>query len=198
MTQSCDVSTFVTLDHLEITDLLQSDDSPFRLMATTTTISNTDRANRVLFPSFGSAAPPMSWESYKMIVSEWGFQLSSSMLVLSEAVGQLYASGHSFVKDCNFVFHGLSRGKGVYNIQLSLSHLTAQWNPSTVIALQRFMGRMRKATITILTNSPGDNRVGLVSPQKKIPKSVNDVVFSVKADIHHISIYLSKYRTVLV
>jgi hypothetical protein len=194
-------TTFVALDRLELTDLLQSDDSPFRTMATS---SKNERADGGLFSSFVGVVSPVSWESHKMIPSEWGFQLSPSMETLREAIGHLCApdmlTDYSSAQTCDFVFRSLSHGNGVNYIDLSLLHLTAQWNPSTVIALQRFLGRMKKATTTILTTSSSDtdnvNRVSLAPPKTMIPESV-DLIFSVKADIRSICIYLSKYCVVL-
>lgn len=194
-------TTFIALDRLELIDLLQSEDSPFRTIATSSKNEKTDGG---LFSSLVSVVSPVSWESHKMIPSEWGFQLSSSMATLREAIGRLCApeklSEYSSVQTCDFVFRSLSHGDGTNYIDVSLLHLTAQWNPSTVIALQRFLGRIKKATTTILTTSPSyngvANRGGLASPKTTIPESV-DVIFSVKADIQSICIYLSKYRVVL-
>lgn len=194
VTQSHDAKTFVTLDRLELTDLLQSEDSPFRIMVSS---SNTANANGGFFSSFVGVVPALSWESHKMLVSDWGFQLSSSMETLREAIGYACApdkfADHSSVQACDFVFRNLSHGNGISYIELSLSHLTAQWNPSTVIALQRFLGRMKKFTTNILTTSAADKNVEIASSNSsKAPESA-DVIFSVKADIQSISIYLSKY-----
>jgi len=194
-------TTFVALDRLEVIDLLQSDDSPFRTMATSSTNERTDGG---LFSSFIGVVSPVSWESYKMIPSEWGFQLSPSMETLREVIGHLCApdmpSNNSSVRTCDFVFRSLTHGNGVNYIDLSLSHLTAQWNPSTVIALQRFLGRMKKKTTNIFTSSSSNNgdanQVDLAPQTTASPESV-DVVFSVKADIESICIYLSKYHVVL-
>ena len=193
-------TTFVALDRLELIDLLQSEDSPFRTMVASST---NERTGGGLFSAFTGVISPMSWESHRMITSDWGFQLSPSMDELCQAIGHLRApdisSKSSSARACDFVFRSLLHGNGVNYIDLSLSHLTAQWNPSTIIALQRFLGRMKKATTTILTSSPSDksdaNRVDLVPQTAKAPESVN-VVFSVKADIDSICIYLSKYRVV--
>ena len=193
-------TTFVALDRLELIDLLQSDDSPFRTMVSSSTNERTDGG---LFSSFSGVVPPISWESYKMTASEWGFQLSPSMEKLREAIGHLCAPdispNGSSVRTCDFVFRSLLHGNGVNYIDLSLSHLTAQWNPSTIIALQRFLGRMKKATTSILTSSSSNNsdanRVDLTPQKTTAPESV-DIVFSVKADIDSICIYLSKYRVV--
>ena len=194
VTQSHDVKTFVTLYRLELTDLLQSEDSPFRIMVSS---SNTASANGGFFSSFVGVVPALSWESHKMVVSDWGFQLSSSMETLREAIGYTCApdkfADHSSVQACDFVFRNLSHGNGISYIELSLSHLTAQWNPSTVIALQRFLGRMKKFTTNILTTSAADKNVDIASSNTTVISESADVIFSVKADIQSISIYLSKY-----
>ncbi len=192
-------TTVVALDRLELIDLLQSEDSPFRTMVAS---SKNERTDGGLFSSFTGVLSPMTWDSYRMIISEWGFQLSPSMNKLCEEIGHLRApdisSNSSSARTFDFIFRSLLHGNGVNYIDLSLSHLTAQWNPSTIIALQRFLGRMKKATTTILTSSTDKsdaNRVDLAPRTTTAPESVN-VVFSVKADIDSICIYLSKYRVV--
>ena len=202
-TDSCSqnqTATFVALDRLELIDLLQSDDSPFRTMAASSTNEMSDGG---LLSSFFGVVSPMSWEKYQMIPSEWGFQPSPSMETLREAIGHLCTpdspSNNSSTRTSDFVFRSLLHGNGVNYIDLSLSHLTAQWNPSTVIALQRFLGRMKKFTTNILTSSSSDNddaNRGDLAPRTKAAPDSGDVVFSVKADIESICIYLSKYRVV--
>ena len=187
------------MDRLELIDLLQADDSPFRTIATSSSDEKTDGSR---ISSFISDAPPVSWDSHRMIPLEWGFQLSPSMEELCKAIRRLhnldlhYCLSHLSVRTCDFVFRSLSQGKGTNHIEFSLSHLTAQWNPSTVIALQRFLGRMKKATTTILSASTniidGDGNRDEFMPQTPIPDSAS-VLFSVKANIESISISLSKY-----
>ena len=202
-TDSCSfnqTTTFVGLNRLELIDLLQSDDSPFRTMATSSTNEMSDGG---VLTSFFEVISPMSWEKYQMIPSEWGFQPSPSMERLREAMRHLCApdapSNNPSAKTCDLVFRSVLHGDGVNYIDLSLSHLTAQWNPSTIIALQRFLGRMKKFTTPLLTSSSrgsgNDNRADL-APQTTTTNESYDVVFSVKADIQSICIFLSKYLIV--
>ena len=88
--------TFVSLDRLELIDLLRPVESPFRLIISS---SQTETSNKNLF-SFCSQTQlnSMSWESHKMMpASDWGFHVSPSMEKRHDAINQLTPLGFSCI-----------------------------------------------------------------------------------------------------
>ncbi|KAL7473779.1 hypothetical protein ACHAXS_014457 [Conticribra weissflogii] len=143
---------FGSVESLDMHDLLQSNSSPFRLIATSSESENSNPRRGTLYPFdyFDS----MSWESFRMVSShEWGFQIAPPMQERQDFIFQLP------LYDCYFqdspqnttmlAVRKISHENGSTSVELNFQHLTAQWNPSTVIALQRFLGRLKKATLSL-------------------------------------------------
>lgn len=200
-------NTFISLDSLELKDLLQFKDSPFSMMATSLT---SEHSKQGMF-SFKTQIEldAMSWESHQMVVaSDWGFKMSPSTKKRNYAIDQLTAPSSYFDKSLghqHFVaFRSVVHENGLHCIDVDVQHLIAQWNPSTIIALQRFIGRLKKAALTILKTptaktvlSPSDTLVEDMPP-KEPPKTpepqtlAHNVIFSVNANIESICICLSE------
>ena len=200
-------STFLSLDSIELKDLLRQKESPFRLIATS---SQAEHTRHDMFSFVAQIElDAMSWESHSLIRSEWGFDLSLSMKKRHTAIHQLTPSGSYFDGSLNQKEHFLAiynvlYDTGMSSIELNMRHLTAQWNPSTIIAIQRFLGRLKKAASSLLkspsssssTNSSSGNS-DTVQPPLEQPTKCCQVIFSVNARIESICICLSEYPVVL-
>ena len=196
-------NTFVSLDTLELTDLLRHGDSPFRVMATSSNTEQHLNSKHGLF-SFTSQIElvAMSWQSHKIIASEWGYQMSPSMKQRHGAIHQLTPPSSYFDKSSGkhehlMAFHSVVYENGLHCIDFNVQHLTAQWNPSTIIALQRFLGRLKKAALSIFLktttatkNGASNSDMGQLPPKE--PAESCHVMFSVNADIESICICLSE------
>ena len=156
--------TKVSLHRVSVFDCLQPIQSPFRLVATSQRSSTETGIHQADCELEGSDMrfPRMSWSDFRTIEDgHWGFSVSQFLVesthgrALSEFCEQDYFGQseaialdrsdeieqrpldlvelhHSFI-------HGVSDEYAV-----NLRSLTMQWNPSTVIALQRFLGRLHK------------------------------------------------------
>ena len=189
-------NTFVSLDSLELTDLLRHGDSPFRVMVTS---SQVEHSNHGLF-SFEKQieVDAMLWQSYCMVASEWGFQMSLSMEIRHDAIRELTPPGTHFDRSSGqrrhfMAFQSVLHDNGLHCIDIDIQNMTAQWNPSTIIACQRFLGRLKKATLSILenANSARKSEFGKPPPPKETPKSCH-IIFSVNAKLESICICLSE------
>lgn len=193
---------FASLDTLELADLLQSEDSSFRVMT-----SGLGRLRQHGVFSFSSPieVDAMTWQSYKVVHSDsWGYQISQSMKQRHDSIQKLtqpssYFDSLSKERHHFFAFKSVLHEKGLHIIDTSVSKLNVQWNPSTVIAVQRFLGRLKKAAISILTNSRnsgnGSEDISRVPAEKKIVQQ--GAIFSVNVNIEYLSIHLSKCRDYL-
>ena len=191
-------NTFASLDGIELKDLLQHEESPFRVLATS---SKVEQVERGLF-SFVSQVEldAMSWQSHKIIPSDWGFQVSPAVKKRRDAIHQLIPPTSYFDrgKYGHFAaFRSVSYEDERNIISIDLQHLTAQWNPSTIIAVQRFVGRLKKAARSILLQpTANENSAGssVTEPSLAEPaSSCHKVMFSVDADVESICICLSEY-----
>ena len=199
-------STFISLDSLELTDLIRQSDSPFRVMATS---SRVDHLKHGLF-SFASQIEldAMSWESHRMIASSWGFQMSASLKKRHTAIHHLsppitYFDESSGQREHLLAFHSTVCENGHHRIDFNLQHLTAQWNPSTIIALQRFLGRLKKAARSIFDPSSNKKSAANLGQRQMEDLSVKPehehpsrVIFSINAEVESVCICLSKYGIV--
>ncbi|KAL7555190.1 hypothetical protein ACHAWF_018839 [Thalassiosira exigua] len=188
-------NTFVSLDSLELSDLIQSEDSPFRVMATS---SQSEPSKRGLF-SFTSQIEleAQTWPTHRMVQSEWGFGMSPSLKTRQEATAQLTPPSSHFDRSPGrhehlVAFQSVLYENGLHCVDFDMQHLTAQWNPSTVIALQRFLGRLKKAARSILFQ-PVTIDGGANDPTgPSTTKEQHGVVFSLNANVESICICLNK------
>lgn len=195
-------NTFLSLDSLELTDLLRQKESPFRLIATSSQAEHAEHSGMFSFVA-QIELDEMSWASHNLIRSEWGFDLSLSMKKRHTAIHQLNPPSSYFdrslgQKEHFLAFNSVLYDTGMSSIELNMRHLTAQWNPSTIIAIQRFLGRLKKAASSIIqsptsssTNSPSN--FDTVQPPIAQPTKCFQVIFSVNARIESICICLSEY-----
>ncbi len=135
--------TRLQLKGLEVIDFLQPKTSPFRLVAATKGISQDgneatrwENMNRTVFDDF------MTWDRYKMVESNWGYYLSPSLVERMKIakLDELESKNLS-----NFVDITRSTYVGQKDsITFEIREIVLQWNPSMAIALQRFLGRLKK------------------------------------------------------
>lgn len=192
-------NTFLSLDSLELTDLLRQKDSPFRLIATSSSQAEHTKHGMFSFV-FQIELDAMSWGSHNLTASEWGFEMSSSMKKRHTAIHQLtppssYFDRSSGQKEHFLAFNSVLYDTGMSSIELNMRHLTAQWNPSTIIAIQRFLGRLKKAASSILqrpTSSSTNSPINLDTVQPPLAQPTSQVIFSVNARIGSICICLSE------
>ena len=133
--------------------------------------------------------------------SGWAFQMAPSMEKRQNAIYQLTPPSNHFDKSLGqnqplLAFQSVLHDSGLHCIDVNVQHLTAQWNPSTIIACQRFLGRLKKATFTILGTRTGNaNSTGALEPRSPPSKEVANsfiVAFSVNAEFGSICICLSE------
>jgi hypothetical protein len=165
-------SMHLRLHSLDLFDCLQSEKSPFRLAASSRLgamgLQTVDHSMHMSEDSFDTSPSShqrrMAWQKFSMVAdSKWGFSTSSSLMdrtricvsdnpeeeafttdkpaelpgsvVVDEKPHPELIELHSFTKS------GVSR-----DYHVKLRSLAVQWNPSTIIAIQRFLGRLRKET----------------------------------------------------
>ena len=127
------------LKDIVLQDHLQPKRSRFRCIASSST--RTEDEDLVKESDRPSTANVMRWESHAMTDDPtWGFQISPNLL------GQ-----------CNFDLSGdelhwlsikqiMSQDQLKVDYKVEMGTFNVQWNPSTVIAMQRFLGRFKKAS----------------------------------------------------
>ncbi len=160
--------TKVSLHRVSVFDCLQPIQSPFRLVATSrrpsteTGIHQTDSELEGLDMHF----PRMSWSDFRTIEDgHWGFIISHflverthgqaltefcetdyfdrSRTTVIDKRDEIEQSDLDLLELHHLYINGVSDEYAV-----NLRSLTIQWNPSTVIALQRFLGRLHKEAKT--------------------------------------------------
>ncbi len=115
----------------------------------------------------------MNWEQYSMVEVSWGYSLSPSLFEktvspclpignfpnidterkhLGDKLGVSHQTADcsiSSCKDTNFLeLRYICHGNLSHLADIKFQNYTLQWNPSTVIVLQRFMGRLKKHMIS--------------------------------------------------
>lgn len=153
-TESSPLEIRLQLFNLELADCLQPQESPFRIVAVGNHIKINDQKdmgiapddkrqrwrsmNRKVFDDF------MDWEDYSMKQSkEWGYKISSLM------EGRCSIATRSQMRqpfnDLNLIdiYHTIS-AQNHYDYKFRIRATALQWNPSMAIALQRFLGRLKK------------------------------------------------------
>jgi hypothetical protein len=167
------VSMKLRLYSLDLYDCLQPEKSPFRLagssrsgatgLQTVRYSMTVPEDNAVFTPALKRRG--MAWTKYSMEADEkWGFGPSSCLVGrIQQLVSERICHGRdSFEKPIAvsstgsreahqkgdpselIEFHSFSCGGVSQDYHLKLRSLALQWNPSTVIAIQRFLGRLQK------------------------------------------------------
>ena len=138
--------TRLQLKGLEFVDFLQPEGSPFRVAAATKgTASDANQTgrwegmNQTLFKDL------MSWEKYSMVAVDWGYCISSLLLNRMKIANRPELQSN---KSSNFIDVNRSTYVGLRDdVTFKTSEIVLQWNPSTAIALQRFLGRLKKQVV---------------------------------------------------
>ena len=153
-TESSPLTMRLQMSNLELADCLQPPQSPFRTVAVGNHVKSYDgkemgrvlddkgkrwqSMNRKVFDDF------MDWEGFSMIDSQdWGYEISSCMnercnVATESQMRQPYT-------DLNLIdIHHTISTQNHYEYKFRIRATVLQWNPSMAIALQRFMGRLKK------------------------------------------------------
>lgn len=191
-------NTFISLDSFDLTDLLRQKDCPFRKMATSTT---TEKHGLFSFLS-PIELDPMLWKSHCINPSKvWGFEMSKSFRKRDHAIHQLippdsYFDVSSVCYDYFFAFNSALHDTGCHSVDISIRKLTTQYNPSLIVAGQRFLGRLKKEAHSILhkaTRNSSSDTIGAV--KQSLPNQFTtpcNVIFSVNAKLESLDICLSE------
>jgi hypothetical protein len=158
---------------LDLFDCLQPEKSPFRLAASSRSGARGLQTVRysMAVPEDSAVVTPalkrrgMAWTKFSMEADEkWGFSPSSCLVErIQQLVSQRICHGRDSIEKAMAVsstgsreapqkgdppelieFHSFSCGGVSQDYHIKLRSLALQWNPSTVIAIQRFLGRLRK------------------------------------------------------
>ena len=195
-------NTFISIDSIKLSDLLRHDDSPFRVMAAS---SHPDNSKRGAFSFAKFDLDKMSWQSNHMMESpDWGFQMSPSMESRRDAIRQLPRPNSYFDVPTNHQREFLAVSSSLHDdgfrcVDVNVRHFSAQWNPSTVIALQRFLGRLKKASHSMFITTGAGATTGIASEFEHVvlPSTIASapysLLFSVNANIESIRVYLSEF-----
>ena len=142
--------TRLQLNHLELLDCLQPTSSPFRVITSTTktskhvskdTLTLEERMNQSLYSDF------MTWEKNAMSSDSWGYRISPSMAERC-SIAERGEMNQSLSEKNLFEIRHTSSVDLRHDYYFKIRDIVVQWNPSMVIALQRFLGRLRKEAKT--------------------------------------------------
>lgn len=156
--------TKLRLRRIDVFDCLQPVSSPFRLVATSRQPTNaTANQQPTYYEDLDMLMPRMSWSDFCTIEdSRWGFTVSTALTEGVQTRGLLDFCDADFassrLKEEAAVQEDLSEYSHSDVVELrhllvdgvsdeyavNIRPVTMQWNPSTVIALQRFLGRLYK------------------------------------------------------
>lgn len=136
----------VRLDSLDLYDCLQDDKSPFRTAASSRSgvmgLRNAYAFTSSESPSIQKASnEKMTWDEYSLVVDENGSFKVSPILV--ERACEASAARQTKAEELIEIICLFSE-KVRQNFTVRLRSFAVQWNPSTIIAIQRFVGRLRK------------------------------------------------------
>lgn len=174
-------------------DLLRPQDSPFRSL-----ISSHGAQQTGLF-AFSEEVhlEPMSWEGYAIIPAEdglLGYDVSASMEERIQAMAYLSEPSQFFDEypgsNQPSVAFQSTTSNARQTIQFNMGQILAQYNPSLIIALQRFLGRLKKTTVMILSNSRDPK-----SSRSLGPSPPPNHGLTVRAQLKGFRMSLSKYYT---
>ena len=139
--------TDLTLDTIILTDLLQPPESPFRIAAcsfcssaVSGTAATADTADAVSASSGGK----FDWGSCSMQEEKWGWTTPRKRSYPLSSKPQRRSDSPSASSSSEIKLSLLELGNDEKRITLNMNALEFQWNPSTVVALQRFVGRLFK------------------------------------------------------
>jgi len=176
---------------MNLVDLLRPPDSPFRSLA-----SSYGAQQKIGLFSFSEKVhlEPMSWEAYAIIPAndgQLGYDVSTPMKERIQAMAYL-SEPSQFFDECpgnnqpSMAFQSTTNAH--QTIHFNMGQILAQYNPSLIIALQRFLGRLKKTTIMILSNSrdPKSSR-----SLESSPSPTNGL--TVRAQLKGFRISLSEY-----
>jgi len=128
------------LKNLVLQDHLQPQQSRFRRVANSSA-ANEDEAD--VKEDFSSARNAMRWASHAMNDDAvWGYRISP---VLRRQCNLDVLGGEA---DWLTIRQVMSKDRLKVDYKVKMGAFDVQWNPSTVIAMQRFLGRFKKATKT--------------------------------------------------
>ena len=135
------VESAFSLENLLLQDHLQPKKSRFRRVASsTTTDADNDKKDHT-----GSETNAMEWESHSMIDDPtWGYRISPYLH--QQCASNLEVSGDKSEWLTVRQVTGVSEEREKIQFKVKMGALDIQWNPSTVIAMQRFLGRFKKAS----------------------------------------------------
>lgn len=162
--EGCEKRTKLCFRRINVFDCLQPQLSPFRLVAS----SGQSRSETALYQTTSEvemsemASPKMAWLDFRTSEdSQWGFCVSQVLAESVQSRGLLDFCGADGADPNALPGENVSQGtadlvelhhvfvKGVSDeYAVNLRPITLQWNPSTVIALQRFLGRLHKEART--------------------------------------------------
>ena len=133
--------TFYRLKSLVLRDHLHSTNSRFHRILSTNQMLGISNSGEV------SCNPlDIGWDTHSMIVDPiWGYKMSSSLLSECNASRNIARASTSDWMTIDQLASDLHK-----DIFCRSEGIEMQWNPSTIIALQRFLGRFNKATQTKL------------------------------------------------
>jgi hypothetical protein len=153
-TGHCKYDMMLQLNDIELADCLQNIRSPFRTVATGNHVQKDKcekskqaadvqklrwkNMNETVFMDF------MSWEKHSMVKSQkLGYEIS---FCLQERIkGALESKMRQPFDDSNLIeLHHKISANHDHTYNLRIRDIALQWNPSMAIALQRFLGRLRK------------------------------------------------------
>ncbi|CAB9511549.1 Putative vacuolar protein sorting-associated protein [Seminavis robusta] len=132
------------LQGVDLLDCLQPDQSQFRLLATSRW-GNFD--GREADDTRVSISERMSWESFTMQKATWGYEVSKSLTERTNPECFVDLSLHSQDPLDAVILRSFEDGVNLRSYSVAISSFMMQYNPSTVIALQRFGGRFRKQAV---------------------------------------------------
>jgi hypothetical protein len=142
------------LNDIELADCLQSLHSPFRTVAVGNHVNKDQykvskltndgkeqrwqNMNKTIFTDF------MTWENYAMVQSsKWGYDLSPNLQTRSKIA--MESTMRQPFDDFNLIeFHQIISATHDHTYKLCVREVALHWNPSMAIALQRFLGRLKK------------------------------------------------------
>jgi hypothetical protein len=195
--RSCEIA--LRLASIDVFDCLQVESSPFRLLATSRSERNNEQFTQPPTPR-----SKITWDEYAMTPSgEWGF--SASVALEKRIPGVEFASNLSAQncqKDSDSIFLRSYADELSTNYYLKLNLFSLQWSPASVIASQRFLGRLKKQAVKSL-HAFNEEIVSLLASsetveQTTVPKSKGKV--KIVIDVQAFTVCLNKehqYRRLL-
>ena len=142
----------VQLHSIDLLDCLQPEGSPFRRLISSPSGKHTE--NRDPKAMIQSSKKSMDWNTFAMQESdEWGFSASPALIERTDtAYAALVTSSIPALKEETGAvsFSSFDDDGDTRSYRVKVRSSSVQYNPSTVIALQRFLGRFRKQAVQSL------------------------------------------------